>query len=70
MEAIFKPGDVVMTPHGKGTVLCSELANDAWPGQTPRMITTGRYVVVLEEGHTWAIKTSNPAYWPKELKHI
>jgi hypothetical protein len=70
METTFKPGDVVMTPHGEGVILCSELANDAWPGQAPRMIATGRYVIKLNDGHTWAIKSSNPCYWPNELKHI
>lgn len=72
MEAIFKPGDVVMTPHGKGVVIGPDMCNDAPKHSEPRMISTGRRIVKLDEGHTWGIKTPgvNPAYWPHDLKHI
>lgn len=66
----FTIGQSVKTPHGTGTIKEQELANDAYPNQTPRMIATGRYGVTLDAGHTWAIQGKTAYYFPTEIDAV
>ena len=67
---IFAIGQKVTTEHGTGIIVDKELANNAYPNQAPVLVTTGRYGVKLDEGHTWAIKGKVAYYQPHEITVI
>lgn len=60
-------GTRVITSHGPGTIDNIEQCNDAWPGQPPRLITTGRYGVKLDT-LPFPAKDGILYYWPNELE--
>lgn len=63
----FKPGDRVTTPHGGGTVDNLEQCNHASTGRPPKMASTGRYGVKLDNNPLVGLKDGIAYYWPKEL---
>lgn len=64
----FEPGTRVITAHGPGVIDNIEQCNDAWPGQPPRMVHTGRRGVKLDNNPFVGIKDGIAYYWPNELK--
>lgn len=70
-EDKVKPGDRVITcSHGAGTVTERELANNAYPNQTPHMVGTGRWGVKLDDADKHPHYKDGIAYYmPHELSH-
>lgn len=66
----FYIGQRVVTANGAGTIDNKELANDAYPNQTPRMIGTGRYGVKLDNNPFTSIKNGVAYYQPHEISEI
>lgn len=64
-------GDRVNTCKGAGEIVNTELANDEWPGHPPRMVSTGRFGVKLDDAAKYPLYKDGIAYFmPKELEPL